>query len=140
MSDNHHHLKAEAEAAELLARPQLAKQMVSRARDRLLVHRGRLAKVRDELDTLIRLAGAWASGRYRRVPVSTLMAVLAALVYFLMPLDSVPDFIWAVGFIDDIAVITNVFRLFRKDIQDFREWDAAQQEETEARGETDGPA
>lgn len=139
MNENHHQLKAEAEAAELLDKPQLASQMVRRARDRLAVHRGRLAKVKDELDTLIRLASAWATGRYRKLPVSTLMAVLAALVYFLMPLDSIPDFIWALGFIDDIAVITNVFRLFRNDIQAFRDWEASQEETEQERtvsGET----
>ena len=64
------------------------------------------------------------------------MAVLAALVYFLMPLDSIPDFIWAVGFVDDIAVIANVFRLFRNDIQAFREWEAGQQSEKAESAET----
>lgn len=126
MSDNHHQLKAEAEAAELLDKPQLAEQMARRADNRASTHSARLRKVRSELDTLIRLASAWATGRYRRLPVSTLIAVLAALVYFLMPIDSIPDFIWGLGFVDDITVIINVFRLFRDDIEAFRVWESEQ--------------
>lgn len=123
MGESHHQLKAEAEAAELLEKPHLAEKMAARAQHRAEENKGRVAKIWDELETLIRLASAWATGRYRKVPISTLMAVLAALVYFLMPLDSIPDFIWAFGFIDDAALIARVFSMFRKDIDEFRRWE-----------------
>ena len=131
MSESHHQLKAEAEAAELLEKPHLAEKMAARAQYRAEVNKGRIAQIWDELQILIRLASAWATGRYRRIPISTLMAVLAALVYFLMPLDSIPDFIWVVGFLDDAALIAKVFSMFRKDIEEFRQWELQESAEQE---------
>lgn len=131
MEENHHQLKAEAEAAELLSKPQLAADMARRAENRAAVHRRALARVSDELQTLIRLAMAWSTGRYRRIPVGTLIAVLGALIYFLMPLDSIPDFVWVVGFVDDIAIIRKVVQLFGRDIQAFRDWEEAQRPDPE---------
>ncbi|WP_306117456.1 MULTISPECIES: YkvA family protein [unclassified Roseitalea] len=42
--------------------------------------------------------------------------LLAALAYFILPLDSIPDFIIGVGFGDDIAVLTAAFAAVRGNI------------------------
>lgn len=41
-----------------------------------------------------------------KTPVRTRGILLAALAYFVMPLDMVPDFLAGFGFTDDIAVLT----------------------------------
>ena len=42
--------------------------------------------------------------------------LLAALAYFVLPLDSIPDFLFAVGFTDDIAVLTAALGAVRQHI------------------------
>ncbi|MEL6921766.1 MAG: YkvA family protein [Pseudomonadota bacterium] len=44
--------------------------------------------------------------------------LLAALAYFILPLDSLPDFIIGFGFTDDIAVLTAALAAVRGNITD----------------------
>lgn len=44
--------------------------------------------------------------------------LLAALAYFVLPLDSIPDFIVGFGFTDDIAVLGAVLAAIRGNIRD----------------------
>jgi len=62
-----------------------------------------------------------ARGRYR-VPWKTATALTAALVYFLSPIDLVPDFIPLSGFIDDAAVLGLVFGTAEGDLRRYCSW------------------
>ncbi len=86
----------------------------------------RFAAVRGELNAFISLLGAWARGDYRDVSTSALVMVAAAVLYFLAPLDWVPDFIIGVGLIDDVAVIGYVLGAVREEIAAFERWREAQ--------------
>lgn len=88
--------------------------------------KARLNSVLDELSTLLRLLKAWATRSYTEVPVRTMVMVLGAVLYFLLPFDFIPDFILGAGFLDDITVITFVVQSVRKDIEKFKHWEAEQ--------------
>ena len=60
--------------------------------------RGALGESWDTLMTFSRMVKAYAAGNYRKVPWKTLVAVVGAIVYFIMPLDFVPDIILGLGF------------------------------------------
>jgi len=49
-------------------------------------------------------------------PVQAKAVLLAALAYFIMPLDLVPDFIAGLGFTDDLTVIVTAIGLVRQHI------------------------
>ena len=68
------------------------------------------------------LCAAWFSGCYRAVNKSTLLSVVAALVYFVTPLDVVPDWILGAGFLDDLAVLAWVLKKFHDELESFRLW------------------
>ena len=42
----------------------------------------------------------------KRTPMRVRGTLLAALAYFVMPIDMVPDFLFGLGFTDDLAVLT----------------------------------
>ena len=90
----------------------------------LLEHRAQLGSRRDDLPVRLRLARAWAGGDYRRVPWKSLVLVVAGLLYFLAPVDAIPDFIPVLGFLDDAAVIAYVLRALQADVRAFEEWEA----------------
>lgn len=48
-----------------------------------------------------------------QTPTRVRMTLLAALAYFVMPLDGIPDFLMFVGFTDDIAVLGAVMATLR---------------------------
>ncbi|MCK5874107.1 MAG: DUF1232 domain-containing protein [Alcanivoracaceae bacterium] len=130
--------RAEVEAEQLLAEPQAAGAMAERAGQRANRQRGRLGEAFEDVMALTRLVRAWASGRYRAVPTSTILAAIGALVYFLMPLDALPDFIFALGLLDDIALIGKVVQMCRRDLQAFRIWEqGGQDNNTDSNNGTD---
>ena len=75
-----------------------------------------------DLQTLIHLLRDWGVGLYRNVPTQTVVLIVAALLYFLSPLDTIPDFLGAVGFTDDAAVVLFVINAIRNEISRYREW------------------
>ena len=87
--------------------------------------RGRFRAVREELSTFIALLKAWVNGDYRQVSTRTLVTVIAAVLYFVVPFDLVPDFIAAIGLLDDAAVIGYVIGMVRDEIAAFERWRAA---------------
>lgn len=42
----------------------------------------------------------------RKTPLRAKGIILAALAYFVMPIDAIPDVVLGIGFTDDIAVLT----------------------------------
>lgn len=52
-----------------------------------------------------------------QTPASSRGILLAALAYFVLPVDIVPDFIVGLGFTDDIAVLWAAFRAVRQNIR-----------------------
>lgn len=53
-----------------------------------------------------------------KTPTRVRGILLAALAYFVLPLDSIPDFIVGFGFTDDIAVLTAAISAIRGHLKD----------------------
>lgn len=51
-----------------------------------------------------------------RTPLRVRGILLAALAYFVLPLDAVPDFLAGIGFTDDLAVLTAAIAAIRSNI------------------------
>ncbi|CDZ27151.1 YkvA family protein [Neorhizobium galegae] len=60
----------------------------------------------------------------RRTPTRVRGVLLAALAYFIMPIDFLPDMFVLVGFTDDVAVLAAAFRMIQGHIAD-RHYEAA---------------
>lgn len=85
-----------------------------------------LGTARRQLATLLRLLKAWLNGSYRDVSITTIVAATGAVLYFVLPLDLIPDFILSIGFLDDIAVILWVAQQINEELERFRQWEASQ--------------
>lgn len=83
---------------------------------------GVLKGLREDLGLLQALCIAWWRGEYRAVSTQALVAVVAALLYFLAPLDAIPDWIPGLGFMDDLAVLGWVLRKWSTELEAFRAW------------------
>ena len=84
----------------------------------------RLKRVLEELRTMLHLVQAWARGEYSGVSGKSLVLIVGAVVYFLMPTDLVPDFIAGLGLVDDAAVIAWVVAAVRDELEKFKAWRA----------------
>ena len=86
---------------------------------------GPLEAALKDLKVFVDLLRAWLSGSYTGVDKSSIVMVVAAVLYFVMPLDLVFDGIPGLGFVDDATVLTYVLGRVRAEIEDFRGWRAS---------------
>lgn len=84
------------------------------------------AELADQLKLLQALCLAWWRGEYRAIDSRALMAVVAALVYFVTPLDAMPDWLFGIGLVDDLAVSAWVLRTWQDELTAFQQWRANQ--------------
>lgn len=82
-----------------------------------------LRRILGEVATAVRMVRETLARRYRRLPTRSLVAILAALIYFANPLDAIPDAVLGVGLLDDAAVLGWVLARVGRDLQTFREWE-----------------
>ncbi len=78
------------------------------------------------LRRLVRLVTAYATGTYRGVSKKNAALVVAALLYFLSPIDIVPDFLPFVGFLDDVTLITWVLATLGTELSNFEDFENTQ--------------
>lgn len=79
---------------------------------------------REKISLLTRLLKAYVKGDYRTIPWKTLTRIIAVLVYFLSPIDVIPDLLPVIGFTDDIALVVWLFNAIADDLEAFRQWEA----------------
>jgi uncharacterized membrane protein YkvA (DUF1232 family) len=75
-----------------------------------------------KLQLLFQLLKSWTKGEYKEIPYRTLVTVFAGLIYFVSPIDIVPDFLMGLGLLDDAAVIAFIVKQVDKDLVKFSEW------------------
>lgn len=90
---------------------------------------GRLGKVKDDLRLLQGLCLAYWRGEYRAISSKSLLSVVAGLMYFLSPVDAIPDFIPVFGMLDDIAVLAWLMKTLDDELSAFRAWRGRQRPE-----------
>ncbi|MBQ7117308.1 MAG: DUF1232 domain-containing protein [Clostridia bacterium] len=59
---------------------------------------------------------------YTKVPMATVITLLAAVLYFISPIDIIPDFLPLVGHLDDMVVLAFVQDAARLDLKKYEKW------------------
>jgi uncharacterized membrane protein YkvA (DUF1232 family) len=71
-----------------------------------------------QFELLYHMLQDWWSDR-AVLPWRTVSAVTAALLYFVSPIDLIPDFIPVIGYLDDLLVLGLCVRLVRDDLREY---------------------
>lgn len=77
----------------------------------------------ETLQTLLRLIRASVSGEYTGLPTSTVVGAVAVTIYFLSPIDLIPDFIPVLGLLDDVALVAWFSTTIKEQMDRFEEWE-----------------
>ena len=80
-------------------------------------------RLKEKLLLFVRMVRSFIRKEYTDVPWKTILAIIAGILYFVTPIDLIPDFIPITGFVDDFTVLYWVFNNFNKDIEEFRAWE-----------------
>ena len=105
----------------------LAERLLSRGRLPALLfavaRKGpRIGQLREDVKLLQSLCLAWWRGEYRAISPKALVTIVAGLLYFVSPIDAIPDWLLGVGFLDDIAVLGWVLKTVADELARFKAW------------------
>jgi uncharacterized membrane protein YkvA (DUF1232 family) len=78
------------------------------------------------LMAMIRLLRAYYRREYRDVPRQSLVTIIATVIYFVSPIDFIPDWIPLAGYLDDAFLVGLVLNSVKDDLDVFMQWEAQQ--------------
>ena len=71
---------------------------------------------------LVSLLKSYIKKEYQDIPVKSIIAVISALLYWILPADVIPDMIPGIGYIDDASVVAFCLKMIGDDLKDYQTW------------------
>ena len=122
--DSRSYEKATNRAGEYIKDPEKLGKLIDNATGKANQRKGPLKEVWNSLMACFRLIKAYANGSYRKISWQSLAMIVASVIYFVMPVDLIPDFLVGFGLLDDAALLAWTIRTISADINAFIEWEA----------------
>lgn len=118
--------KSESRAQVLLNDKKKTEETIQKALNKASANKKDLSGVWVKMQLLFSIAKDYARGHYTQIPKRSIIAILGGLVYFLSPVDIIPDFVPFLGFVDDIFILNLVYKQVLKDLEKYQQWKNAQ--------------
>ncbi|WBL43341.1 YkvA family protein [Algoriphagus halophytocola] len=115
------------QAENLAEQEEKVKELVAGVKNRLVEagDNSRVKKLVEPITVFIRMIKAHFNGTHK-LSMSTLGLLLLGLVYFVSPIDMIPDFLGVFGFADDLSVILAIYAKLKDEVSDFLDWERTQ--------------
>ncbi len=72
---------------------------------------------------LIRMVRAYARGEYKGISRTQVALIIGAILYFLTPVDIIPDAIPFLGLLDDISLFAWLVMTIGEEMHEFADWE-----------------
>lgn len=116
------HKPYESQAQGMMKNPRRRENLLKAVALKAASNKNSLGDAKEQAVLLAEFVKAWYKKEYRHVSKGTIMSILAALIYFVSPIDVVPDFLVGIGLVDDIAVLGFAYKRIAKDLEKFKAW------------------
>ena len=113
-------------ANEYLNDKEKAVSLLDDAREKAEKKKGTLHDVWEKIQLFFSVFEDWVKGRYKVIPFKSIAMITVGIIYFVMPIDLIPDFIVGIGFGDDVAVLVFIIKQISSDLEDYKVWKATQ--------------
>lgn len=80
-----------------------------------------LRKYLVDVKLYFQMLGDVFTGKYKKVPVGTIAAIIGTLLYVLSPVDFIPDFLPG-GFVDDAGILVICLNFTKYDIEEYKKF------------------
>lgn len=80
-----------------------------------------LRKYLEDVKIYFQMLGDVFTGKYKKVPVGTVAAIIGTLLYVLSPVDFIPDFLPG-GFVDDAGILVLCLNFTKYDIEEYKKF------------------
>ena len=77
---------------------------------------------KNKIPLLISCLKSYIKREYTEIPLGSMLAIVSALIYWVSPIDIIPDCIPGVGYIDDTAVVLACLAMVKADLDDYKKW------------------
>lgn len=77
----------------------------------------------DKVTMLSRMVKAYFTGEYKIIPWGSIVKIIAVLIYFISPIDVIPDILPFIGLTDDLALTMWLFSSLKEDLENFEVWE-----------------
>lgn len=116
--------KFEGEAEEYYEDKKKSKGLLKKAKNKAedKKEERNLSDVWEDLQLMLQMFRAWIKGDYKELDKKSIIMVIAGILYFVSPIDLIPDFIPIIGFFDDAAVIGFIVNRLTDEVDHFRIW------------------
>jgi len=78
------------------------------------------------IKTVTRMLKAWRKKEYRNIDKSSIFIAIVILLYYVNPIDLIPDFIPVIGGLDDLILLGFLLKVIDKEIEKFTTWEQQQ--------------
>lgn len=119
--------KAYSKAEGYLNSPEKLEKLLSSAKRKANRRHGPLAEVWEFLTTSFRMLKSFTKGEYREIPWQSLTLIVVSIIYFVSPIDAIPDFLTGVGLLDDVGLIAWTMKAVASDIDAFCQWEVVKE-------------
>ncbi len=114
--------KNETKAKEILKDKKKVSRLLEKAKNKAKENRiGPLDEIWGKLQLVFSLIKDWILGEYKQIPMGSLMILIVGLIYFITPIDILPDLIPG-GFVDDVVILGFLFKQISSDMEVYRLW------------------
>ena len=120
---------ARRKVEEYVRDPQRTQELLATAlkKDRARRNEGTLFdEIWDYLQVAARLVQASVRGEYTGMSGKNLALILGAIIYYISPVDVIPDFLPVAGLLDDVTLLAFALRSLKGELDAFKQWEAAQ--------------
>lgn len=120
---NHQFKDWESKAKEYLHNREKTEQLIIDAKEKAEKDRkGPIAEVWDKIMLFIDITKSFINGEYKEIPIGSILMIIIGLVYFVIPTDIIPDWLVALGQIDDAAVLGFIVKQIDSDLERYSLW------------------
>ena len=114
--------KYESKAHEYFNDKEKAGDLLNKAKQKAGNNEVPLKEIIEKLQLLFEVLQAWYKGTYKEMPKGTIIMIIASILYFVSPIDLIPDFVPVIGLLDDAAVVAFAIKQVSADLEKFKVW------------------
>ena len=118
---------SKTKASELMEDKEKTKKKLNEAYVKASKNKENMGSIWDQFQILLSLAKDYFNGSYKDISKNSILAIVAGMLYFLSPVDLIPDFILGFGLIDDVFILGLVIKQVSLDIQKYQKWKVAKE-------------
>jgi uncharacterized membrane protein YkvA (DUF1232 family) len=123
-------LKIFRQAMRIINEQSQVKKLISQVSQKLQKINGsnkQINELMEHVQLFLRMIKKSLVGEYSAFSHKTLVSLVFGLLYFVTPMDVVPDFVPLLGFSDDLSILYFIIKNFKSDIEAFKVWELNQE-------------